>query len=103
VTALVEDLRLPGVRIDGHFAHVQGKLSRYRVHLGSGAIHIEPGNYLCIVPDRWGRHRERLFLPFIDDEGSKIGEVISKILLLVNDDTIKDESILRQIRVLQAP
>ncbi len=73
---------------------MQGKLARYRVHLGSAVIHIEPGNYLCIVPDRWGKTHDKLFLPFADEHDSKISE----ILLLLADDRIKDESILRQIR-----
>jgi hypothetical protein len=98
VRALLDDLGLQGVTVDGHFAYVQGKRARYRVHLGSAAIHIEPGSYLCIVPANWGQTHERLFLPFADDAHSKISEVISKILLLLSDDQIKDESILRQIR-----
>jgi hypothetical protein len=98
VRALLDDLGLPGVTVEGHFAHVQGKLARYRVHLGSAVIHIEPGNYLCIVPDRWGQKHEKLFLPFADENDSKTSEVISKILLLLADHQIKDESILRQIR-----
>jgi hypothetical protein len=98
VTALLDDLGLPGVTVDGHFAYVQGKLAHYRVHLGSAVIHIEPGNYLCIVPQRWGQKHEKLFLPFADENDSKTSEVISKILLLIADDKIKDESILRQIR-----
>jgi hypothetical protein len=52
------------VRVDGHYAYIDGKLAKYRVHLGSAVIHIEPGNYLCIVPDRWGKKHESLFLPF---------------------------------------
>lgn len=100
VTALLDDLGLAGVTVEGHFAHVQGKLARYRVHLGSAVIHIEPGNYLCIVPDRWGKKRENLFLPFAEGEDAKTSEVISKILLLLADDKIKDESILRQIKRL---
>lgn len=98
VTALLEELGLPGVRVEGHFAYVQGRLARYRVHLGSAAIHIEPGHYLCIVPAGWGQRHEQLFLPFADEGDTKTSEVIRKILLLVNDDKIKDESILRQIR-----
>lgn len=97
VKALLDELQLSRVTIDGHFAYVQGKLARYRVHLASAAIHIEPGNYLCIVPATWGQTHEQLFLPFVD-ENAKISEVISKILLLLEDDKIKDESILRQIR-----
>jgi len=39
-----------------------------------------------------------LFLPFSDEGDSRISEVISKILLLSSDDTIKDPAILSQIR-----
>jgi uncharacterized protein DUF4132 len=98
VKALLDDLGLSGVTIDGHFAYVQGKMARYRVHLGSAVIHIEPGNYLCIVQDRWGMKHEKLFLPFADEHDAKISEVISKIFLLLADDKIKDETILQQIR-----
>jgi hypothetical protein len=98
VMALLADMDVSGVTIDGHFAHVQGKLANYRVHLGSAVIHIEPGNAQIIVPDRWGQKHEKLFLPSADDRDSKLSEVIGKILLLLEDDTITDESLLRQIR-----
>jgi len=98
VKALLQDLGLPGVTIDGHYARVEGKLARYKVHLGTAHIFIEPGNYLCVVPDRWGKKHDKLFLPFADEGDTKFSEVISKILFLVNDDRIKDDSILRQIR-----
>lgn len=98
VTTLLDDLGLPGVTVEGHFAYVQGKLASYRVHLGSAVIHIEPGNYLCIVPDRWGKTHTQMFLPFTDTDDGKMSEVISKIFLLLADDKIKDESILRQIK-----
>ncbi len=88
--------------MEGHFARVRGKLAQYRVHLGSAAIHIEPGHYLCIVPARWGQKHERLFLPFADEGDPKASEVISKVLLLASDDKIKDESILHQIRAHRA-
>lgn len=97
VRALLDELQLPGVTIAGHFAFIQGKLTRYRVHLGSAAIHIGPGNYLCIVSTNWGQTHEQLFLPFVDED-TRISEVISKILLLLADDQITDESILRQIK-----
>ncbi len=102
VAALVEDLGLPGVTVEGHFAHVQGRRARYRVHLGSAAIHIEPGHYLCVVPDRKAQTGEKLFLPFADAHDSKVSEVISKILLLANDQAIKDPTILRQIEAHRA-
>lgn len=98
VRTLLGDLGLSGVRLDGHFAFVEGKLAHYKVHLGTAHIYIDPGNYLCIVPDRWGRSHEKLFLPFQDEHDLKTAEVISKILLLLSDDKIRDRSILEQIR-----
>lgn len=98
ITTLLDELGLPGVTVEGHFASITGKLAKYRVHLGSAVIHIEPGNYLCIVPDRWGKTHEKLFLPFADGNDTKASEVISKILLLVADDKIKDPTILAQIK-----
>lgn len=97
VRTLAEDLSLKGVTVDGHFVRVKGKLADYRVHLGSAVIHVEPGAYLCVVPARWGQKHDRLFLPF-DAEDLKTSEVVSKVLLLSEDDKIKDESILGQIR-----
>lgn len=97
VRALLQDLGLQGVTIEGHVASVQGKLASYRVHLASASIHIEPGSYLCIVPADWGQKHEQLFLPFADQDERKVSEVISKILLLLNDDQITDQSILNQI------
>lgn len=99
VTALVEDLGLKGVTVQGHFAYVQGKLARYRIHLGSGAIHIEPGNYLCIVPEK--ETEQKFYLPFAEAD-RKATEVLSKIFLLLNDHKITDESILAQIRRIGA-
>lgn len=98
ILALLDDLDLENVRVEGHFAYVTGTLASYRVHLGSGVIHIEPGNYLCIVPDRWGQRHENLFLPFAAEDDPKISEIISKVLLLLADRNITDDTILQQIR-----
>lgn len=97
VRSLAEDLGLRNVRVEGHHALVRGKLADYRVHLGSATIHIEPGAYLCVVPAGWGTKHNRLFLPF-DAEDLKTSEVVSKVLLLAEDDKITDKSILNQIR-----
>ena len=80
-------------------AEGKGPAPRYRVHLASGVVHIEPGNYLCIVPER-GSAREKLFLP-LADEDAKMSEVVSKILLLLRVEKIKDETIMRQIQASQ--
>jgi len=95
---LLEDLQLEGVELHDNFATVKGSLATYRVHLGTAAIYVEPGQHLCIVPARWGKRHERLFLPFVDAEDDKVGEVVSKVLFLLNDSAITDKSILRQFR-----
>ncbi|MCB1608226.1 MAG: DUF4132 domain-containing protein [Xanthomonadales bacterium] len=95
VTALMRNIGLDRVRCEGHFAHIQGHLANYRVHLGSATIHIEPGNYLCVVPAR--DEDEKVYLPFADVD-RKMSEVISKIFLLLDDQSITDKSILAQIR-----
>ncbi len=83
--------------IDGKFLVVQGKLGTYKIHLGSGNILMEPNDqYLCIVPDRDRKATTgAIRLPFEGD--AMLSVVLSKALLLANDDKIKDRSILSQI------
>jgi hypothetical protein len=97
LTALAEDLGLPSITVDGTFARVHGKRADYRVHLGSGSIHIEPGGYLCIVPDSAAAGRsQRLFLPFADED-VMTSVIMSKVFMLAADDRITDRSITAQI------
>ncbi len=95
VLNLVKTIGLKQVSCEDHYAFIQGKLAKYRIHLGTGVIHIQPGNYLCIVPAR-DKH-EDLYLPFADVD-RKMAEIISKIFLLIADDKITDASILSQIK-----
>ena len=84
------------VQIDGHFAVVEGRLGRYRVHLGTSTIYMEPGRHaICIVPaNKEGR---RLLLPF--EEGDYMTSLVfSKVLMMLDDDRISDPTILRQMR-----
>jgi hypothetical protein len=101
LAALIRDLGLTRVTIDGTVAVVRGSRATYRVHLTSGSIHVEPAGYLCVVPAGFGAtaHR-RLFLPFADDD-RMTSVILSKVLLLSEDDKITDRSILRQIEALR--
>ncbi|TGE29613.1 DUF4132 domain-containing protein [Hymenobacter metallicola] len=85
--------------IKDRFLVVRGKLRTYKIHLGSGNILMEPNDqYLCIVPDRSAKNTGTadVFLPFEGDAVLSI--ILSKALLLMNDDQITDETINRQIR-----
>lgn len=81
------------------FLVVQGKRRTYKIHLGSGNILMEPNDqYLCIVPDRSAKTLTAsadVFLPFEGDAVLSI--ILSKALLLMDEDKITDQTILRQI------
>jgi len=79
------------------FLVVKGKRRTYKIHLGSGNILMEPNDqYLCIVPDRSAKELTAdVFLPFEGDAVLSI--ILSKALLLMDDDKITDETILRQL------
>ncbi|WP_323153876.1 DUF4132 domain-containing protein [Pseudomonas alvandae] len=95
VGELIQGLGLQNVKCEGHFLHVTGQRASYRIHLGSAAIHIEPGNYLCIVPVV--ASAEAFYLPFADTD-RKMAEVLSKMFLLLDDMDITDSQILEQIQ-----
>lgn len=87
--------RLVNVKIKGSHVHIEGKLGRYSVHLGSGVVHQDAGAAINILPVH-SQSRGRLFLPFVDED-PKTAEILSKVLLLAEDERIKDPFILEQI------
>jgi len=94
---LIDDLGLARVTVDGTSAVVRGSRATYRVHLNTGSIHVEPGGYLCVVPASFGgTAHPNLFLPFADDD-RMTSVVLSKVLLLAEDEKITDRSILAQL------
>ena len=76
-------------------ARIAGSLATYSVHLGSGVVHAQGVGAIAILPVH-SQARGRIFLPFADED-PKTAEVLSKILLLAEDQKIKDPEILRQI------
>jgi Domain of unknown function (DUF4132) len=82
-------------RFTDKYLVVQGKRHAYKIHCGSGNILMSPNDtYLCIVPDSSAK-TSTVFLPFEGDRMLSI--IISKALLLAEDDKITDETILRQL------
>jgi hypothetical protein len=99
IRALARDLNLEGVHIEEHFVRVKGKQANYRIHLGSASVYIEPAHHLCIVPDRTVKQKATgLYLPFLDEHDNQTVEIISKMLLLLNDNQIEDPLIVQQIQ-----
>ncbi|MFD1884723.1 DUF4132 domain-containing protein [Paenibacillus wenxiniae] len=89
-------LKLDNVKLDRNHAIIEGKLGEYSVHLGSAIVHKQTVGAIHIVPVH-SQHRGRLFLPFLDED-PRTAEIVSKILLLAEDQKIKDPQILEQLR-----
>ena len=90
----------PQCSLGERFLVVQGSLRKYKIHLGSANILMEPNDrYLCIVPDRssaGSRSSKDVFLPFEGD--GTLSVILSKAFLLADDEKIKDAGIVNQIR-----
>jgi len=83
------------LKLDGNFLLVEGKLRQYKIHLGSSNILMEPDNsYLCIVPA--ATKSKKLYIPYEQD--TRLSLILSKAMLLVADDKIKDKTIVSQIK-----
>jgi hypothetical protein len=81
---------------DGKYLIVNGKRRKYKIHLGSGNILMSPNDqYLCIVPGGRNAKDNKVFLPFEGDNLLSI--ILSKALLLADDDKITDPTILSQL------
>ena len=95
VRELLALLRIENVMVKERHAQVVGSLGEYTVHLGSGVVHKMGRGAVNIlaVPSQ---HRGRVFLPFADED-PRTAEIMSKILLLADDKSIKDTAILGQI------
>lgn len=89
-------LGLENVRIVENRAMVEGSLTNYAIHLGSGVIHCQGGAMVCVLPVH-SQHRGRIFLPFADDD-PKTAEILSKVILFAEDKKIKGPGILEQLR-----
>jgi hypothetical protein len=87
---------LTNVTFEGTHAYIKGTMGNYNVQLGSGVIHKESGGMVNIVPVH-SQQRGKIFLPFLDED-PKTAEILAKILLLAEDNKIKDPYILQQLR-----
>ncbi len=86
-------------QLDEKFLLVTGDIRKYKIHLGSGNILMEPNDqYLCIVPSRaaGALAREKLLLPFEGDP--TLAVILSKAFLLAEDKKITDPTITRQLK-----
>ena len=80
--------------VAGDWLLVDGKRMTYRIHLGSGASQIAAsGRHLCIMPT--AGEDDLNFLSFEGDATTTL--ILSKAMLLAEDDRIDDPTILSQL------
>ena len=94
LSILIPKLKIASqLSIDGRFLVVKGKLTTYKIHLGSANILMAPNDsYLCIVQVK---SEAKVMLPFEGD--STLSLILSKAMMLANDTKIKDDTIISQI------
>lgn len=95
VRELTQMLKLTQVSVEKQYVLIEGSLARYNVHLGSGTVHKVGGTMIPILAVQ-SQHRGRIFLPFADED-PRTAEIMSKIVMLSEDNKIKDPSILQWI------
>lgn len=96
ITYTMELMHLNNVTVSDHFANIKGTLNEYSVHLGSGMIHQKHGANIHILPVH-SQRRGKQYLPFLDED-PKTAEIVSKVILLAEDQKLKDPTILSQIQ-----
>jgi len=87
--------KIENVRFEKNFAFIKGSRAEYSVHLGTGLVQKTAGSAINIIAVH-SQQRGKLCLPFVDED-PKTAEVLSKILMLARDESIKDPYILEQI------
>ena len=88
-------MKLTNVRVEGNFAHIEGHCNDYSVHLGSAVVHQKAGSTIHMIPV-WSGQRGKVYLPFMDED-PMTAQIVSKVIMLAEDTSIKDPSILAQI------
>ena len=96
VRCTAELMKFANVSISGNHVHIKGMLANYTVHLGSGLVRQEGGTVIPIIPVH-SQHRGRIYLPFMDEDPKTV-EIISKVVLLAEDNKLKDPTILQWIQ-----
>jgi hypothetical protein len=88
--------------LEGDYLVVEGKLGDYKISYKNGCIFMSPSQqYLCIVSARHELIPDQTASLLHVKQDHLLSTIISKAILLANDDQISDTSILRQIEYAQ--
>ncbi len=97
---LLPKLGLEGrFRFEGEYLFLHGKRYLYKIHVRTGHIYMGGDTYLCVVPGAPQKSGFDRYLPL--QGGFMTSLILSKILLLADDDRITDPVILQQFRLYE--
>ena len=96
IKCTAELMKFNNVTVSDNFIHIKGTLADYTIHLGSGNVRQVGGVEIPIIPVH-GQHRGKLYLPFMDEDPKTV-EIVSKMVLLAEDNKLKDPTILKWIK-----
>lgn len=97
---LLPKLGLAGrFRFEGEYLFLHGKRYLYKIHVRTGHIYTGGDTYLCVVPGAPQKSGFDRYLPL--QGGFMTSLILSKILLLAEDDQISDPVILQQFRLYE--
>ncbi len=96
IKCTAELMKFKNVTVSDNFIHVKGSLADYTIHLGSGNVRQVGGVEIPIIPVH-SQHRGKLYLPFMDEDPKTV-EIVSKMVLLAEDNKLKDPTILKWIK-----
>lgn len=93
---IIELLSIPNASVEGYHINIKGSYGDYAINLKTGNAYKQLSGALNIMAIN-DSTQNKVFLNFIDDN-PKTAEVVSKMLLLADDQKIKDADILREIK-----
>ena len=99
VRAVLAPLQLENVNFEEEFVRVKGKLADYKVSCWNPSFVREPGQTAFVFPAGTRLKDEKLFLPFADEDDELLSAVCTAVLVLAQDDQIKDKSLLEALQV----
>jgi hypothetical protein len=99
LSSLIPRLKIASqCRLDEDYLTIQGQIHNYKIRYDNGSIFIDPSNqYLCVVSARKELIPQDTSQLLQVEQDHQLSMIISKALLLANDDQITDPTILRQL------
>ncbi len=88
--------KVKNFEIKEKYVLINGSLGKYSIHLGSGVVSVEGKGMLPMTPVH-SQRRGHIFLPFVDED-PKTAEIVSKVLMLAEDNKLKDPTILQFLK-----